>query len=94
MMMMITQKNVRKDASQLSLCNTELKQEKIISALANNNKGALTNCASERRVAIIEKAITIKAMKTDNDVHDPQKEILIRVGAIDIDTPCNEPLNE
>ena len=67
-MMMITQNKVRKDALQLSLCNTELRHEKIVSALADNNKGALTNCSSERRIAIIETAVDIMAMKINNAV--------------------------
>ena len=93
-MMILTRKHVRKDASSITLCNTELKQEEMISVLADNNSGALTNCSTKRKLAMILRALSIMTMPPDNAVHDPHKENLKPVGAIDRNTPCSEPLND
>ena len=72
-MKMITQNKVRKNTLQFSLWNTELMSEKINPAFADHNMGALTNCSSERRIAIIEEAIIIMKMKTGKTVYIIQK---------------------
>ena len=68
-MIMITQNKVRNNTLQFSLWDTELMSEKIIPAFADHNMGALTNCSSERRIAIREKAIIIMKMKTSKTVY-------------------------
>ena len=62
MMIVITQKNVRKDASRLSLCNIELRQEKMIPVLADNNNGALAKCSTKRKLAMMARALSIMTM--------------------------------
>ena len=72
-MMLITQKNVKSNTLQFLLYNTALRPEKIFPAFADHNTGALTNCLSGRRIAIIEKAIIIMKMKTSKTVYIIQK---------------------
>ena len=50
-MMKLTQKHVRKCASSLTLCNTDLKQKEMQSVLADSNNGTLTNCSTKRKLA-------------------------------------------
>ena len=93
-MMILTRKHVRKDASPITLCNTELRQEKMISVLADSNSGALTNCSTERKLAMMVRAIRKMTMPPDNAVDGPRKEKLKLVGAKDRNTQCGEPLDD
>ena len=83
--MMITQNTIN-DTLQFSLCNPELMQERKIPSFADNHTSALTNCPSERRVALLEQAVNVMAKKTSKAVHNQQKQMLVLVKAIDIDT--------
>ena len=93
-MMILTRKHVRKGASSITLCNIELRQEEMLSVLADTNNGALTNCSTERKLAMMVRAISKMTMPPNNAVRGPHTDNLKLVGAKNRNTLCSEPLDD